>query len=1052
MEPVLDADMETDSNTTAERAILLDTGGAFLWESDEWAARLSYVSPSVEPLLGYSADEFQTEVGIFRRLVHDEDWTGVLDAIYRAASERDAHTREHRMFRRDGSLAWMQTTVSRSHKSNGSVLLSGLTVDITRVKTAELEIRNSEADARLLIDNLRDFGVFALTVDGRVASWNASAQRLKGYTAEEALGSNLERFFPREAVEHNVPQWLLERARADGRVEHHGWLLRKNGTRFWGDLIITPIIDGHGKLRGFSNIARDLTDRKQAEEAVRQSEEQFRLLIESQEYAVFLTSPDGVIENWNRAAQRLEGYRAHEIIGTSFSQLFPADELASGIPADLMSEAARMGTKNYEGWLLRKGGTQFWGLLTVSAVEDESGHLRGYSMLARDVSERKRTEQALRESEEYFRLLVGSIQDYGMFMVTPEGIVQSWNQGAQRLKRYRAHEVVGTWIHRFFPPEDQNRAARLIEDAIVKGSATYEGWLVRKGGEKFWALCTLSSVEDESGHLRGLSNVARDLTERKRTEDALRDSEERLRLLVNSVQDYAVFMVAASGEVISWNAGAERLHGVTAPEAIGAHVARLLMVSEADGGMPEHLMQRAREVGRAEFEGGLVRKGGATFWASVIFNAMRDSEGNLHGYSVVARDLTERMRADRAQTFLSEVGNLLAGSLDYRTTLDRVTRLATQSLAHWCAVEILDGDTIQPVAVAHVNSAQEQLLQQALHGISSAPRTTRGVAHVVLTGLPELEPDIVGAHAVEESLGLEVSDGFRALVTSSYICAPLDARGRSFGALVLMAAPGRRYSQDDLLLAQELARRASLAIENARLYEQAQRAVRMREEVLAIVSHDLRSPLSAIRTSTDQLLAHAGRTEGHPEQVSRIAERIQRASQRMMHMIRDLLDLSNIEAGRLSIEPANHDACELAEAAADMLREVAAKKGIRLEVLTAAANTRVRCDRERILQVFSNLIDNAIKFSSEGGVIGVGVRDESERVVLFVEDRGAGIPEAQLDHVFERYVHRERRSGGGLGLGLAISKAIVEAHGGTIWARSTLGAGSTFSFSLPRAT
>ena len=225
----------------------------------------------------------------------------------------------------------------------------------------------------------------------------------------------------------------------------------------------------------------------------------------------------------------------------------------------------------------------------------------------------------------------------------------------------------------------------------------------------------------------------------------------------------------------------------------------------------------------------------------------------------------------------------------------------------------------------------------------------------------------------------------------------------------------------------------------------------MREEVLAVVSHDLRSPLGAIRASADLLLRNAGRKEGRPEQVGRVAERIQRASQRMMHMIRDLLDLSNIEAGHLSIDPADHDASELAEAAADMLKEVAAEKGLRLEVLPFNTHTLVRCDRERILQVFSNLIGNAIKFSSEGSTISVGVREEPGRVVLSVEDRGCGIPEAQLAHVFERYVHRERRAGGGLGLGLAISKAIIEAHGGSIWARSTLGEGSTFCFSLPRA-
>ena len=239
---VLDTDTETDQGQEAERSILMDVGGAFVWESDEWATRLSYVSPTVEPLLGYSSSELMAGVGLLRRLVHDDDWPHLLDAIYRAVTERDAHTLEHRMLRRDGSVVWMQTTVSRSHKSNGGVILSGLTVDVTRVKTAELEVRDAEADARLLIDNLRDFGVFALTVDGKVATWNSSARRLKGYTAEEAIGTSLERFFTREAVEQNMPRRLLEGAQADGRAEYEGWLVRKGGSSFWGNLIITSIV------------------------------------------------------------------------------------------------------------------------------------------------------------------------------------------------------------------------------------------------------------------------------------------------------------------------------------------------------------------------------------------------------------------------------------------------------------------------------------------------------------------------------------------------------------------------------------------------------------------------------------------------------------------------------------------------------------------------------------------------------------------------------------------------------------------------------------------
>ena len=194
-------------------------------------------------------------------------------------------------------------------------------------------------------------------------------------------------------------------------------------------------------------------------------------------------------------------------------------------------------------------------------MEDENGHLRGFSLLTRDVTEQRRTEQELRKSEEYFRLLVDSVQDYGVFMLSAEGTVESWNQGAQRLKGYRAQEIIGAPISRFFPAEEIEKRTpeRLVEQALLEGSATYEGWMLRKGGDRFWSLATLSAVEDEEGNLQGISNVAKDLTEHKKAEDAVRESEERLRLLIESVQDYGVFMLSPNGMVASWNPGAERM-------------------------------------------------------------------------------------------------------------------------------------------------------------------------------------------------------------------------------------------------------------------------------------------------------------------------------------------------------------------------------------------------------------------------------------------------------------------------------------------------------------
>ncbi len=1032
--------------------LLRSMPGAILWEVEAAAVRLLCASESAAGLLGYPDASWKAEEGLFKRHVHPEDWGHFLETLHLAAAEGGLHTCEHRMVRLDGATLWVQSSVQRSSRSNGLLLLSGLTVDISQVKEREHSLRKEEAHFRLLVENLREYGVFMLALDGSVASWTPGAQRLKGYRAEEAIGLPLAHFFPVEEREKGTPGRLLERAELERQADYEGWMVRKNGTRFWASLTLSAVADEQGRLQGFSNVARDLTQRKQTEQALKESEEHFRLLVESQDSGVFMVSSTGAVESWNRGAQRLEGYRAHEIIGSPMWVLFPRDVVDSGRPEQLLTEAARVGRAHYEGWLVRKGGEPFWGLLTASAVEDEHGHLRGFSILARDVTERKRTEQELRRSEEYFRLLVGSVQDYGVFMVSTQGLIQSWNQGSQRLKGYRAQEVIGTPISRFFPPEAsaQRVPEQLVEQALLNGSATYEGWLLRKGGARFWGLVTLSAVEDEHGNLRGLSNVAKDLSERKRAEDALRESEERLRLLIDSVEDYAFFMMTVDGHVASWNPGAERVKGYKAEEVMGASLSLFFRPEEVKKGLPEQLIRRAVVEGRAEYEGWIVRKGGIHFWGNLILGAMRDSDGQLRGLYNVARDLTQRMRAERAMAFLSDVGTVLAGSLDYHTTLGRVAQLATREQAQACVVGMLEGALIQPVAVSHLDRGQEPLVQQGVRALPADSPVERGVAHVVRTGQPELVSDISEAGWAAEALGLREPGLLRELGVRSFMCLPLSARGKTFGAMSFLAAPGRHYVADDLLLAEELARRAALAIDNARLYEEGQTAIRMREEVLAVVSHDLRNPLGTIRAGAEQLLAD--KPGGDPRAMTlRTAEKIKRASDRMLYMIRDLLDFSSIEAGQLRIEAAEHDVDALVTETIQMLQASAAERGARLEKDVDASSPKVWCDHERVMQVLSNLIGNALKFTGQGGAVLVRTRAEGDRVVFSVSDTGPGIAEEDQLHVFNRYWQggKKRSARESLGLGLAISKALIESHGGSIWVESTVGQGSTFSFALP---
>lgn len=1047
-------DVQTDADSTESRAdgLLENLSGAILWEVEAGTLRLSFLSESAAALLGAPDPAWEADAGLLKKHVHSEDWGRFLETLYQAATEGGVRRCEHRLLRRDGSLLWAQTTVQRSSRSNGTLLLTGLSVDISTVKQRELELHDAEFHSRLLFENIRDYGVFMLALDGSVATWSPGAQRLKGYRSDEAIGLPLSRFFPVEEVHKGTPQRLLEQATLERRAEYEGWMLRKGGESFWASLTLSAVTDDKGRLRGFSNVARDLTERRRTELALKESEEHFRRLVESQDYGVFMASPTGIVESWNRGAQRLSGYRSHEVIGTPMSRLFPADVGEKGLTERLLTEAGRLGRADYEGWLVRKGGETFWGLVTVSSVEDESGYLRGFSLLTRDVTERRRTEMELRRSEQYFRLMVDSVQDYGVFMLSTEGVVETWNQGAQRLKGYRAQEAIGAPLSRFFPPEENAKGTpeRLLAQAL-EGSATYEGWMLRKGGGRFWALVTLSAVEDEAGHVQGISNVARDLTDRKRAEDAMRHSEERLRLLIDSVHDYGVFMLSPSGTVASWNPGAERMKRYRAEEIIGAPFSWFFTPEQVKAGIPEQLIQRATAEGHAEFEGWMLRKGGVPFWASLTLSAVMDAEGHLRGLSNVARDLTERMRAERSMTFLAEVGRVLADSLDYHTTLDRVAQLATRDLAQVCIVEMLVGSTLQRVAVAQVDASLEALVHDAVRRAMPGQSETQlspGVARVVQTGQSELLPEVSNAGQLGEALGLEDPDILRTLGTKSYLCVPLTARGKTFGGMVFVAAAGRHYAAADLFLAEELGRRAALAMDNARLYEQAQQASRMREDVLAVVSHDLRNPLGTIRAGASQILAET-RDDARHAKTARTAERIGRASERMLHMIRDLLDFSSIEAGQLRIEAAEHEVSELVSEVVEMLHPIAAEKDIHLQRDEGTSHLRVRCDRERIIQVLSNLIGNAIKFTAGGGSIVVRSRGELDRVIFSVTDTGSGISPEERVHVFDRYWQAQKEHRESLGLGLAISKAIIESHGGTLWVESAVGVGTTFFFTLP---
>jgi PAS domain S-box-containing protein len=306
-------------------------------------------------------------------------------------------------------------------------------------------LHKSEQRFRLLVESVRDYAIFMLEPDGRVATWNAGAERIKGYKAEEIIGQHFSTFYPPETAK-DFPAHELRVAAAEGRFEDEGWRVRKDGSRFWANVVITALRDPQGKLLAYAKVTRDLTGRREHEERLRQSEERFRLLVDGvSDYAIFMLDVNGNVATWNAGAERIKGYAAGEIIGRHFSRFYPSEVVESGWPEHELRVASAEGRFIDEGWRVRKDGSKFWAHVTITALRDEEGKLRGFAKLTRDLTERKRTEaleasgaerDAMLEAERNARMLAQrSVRVKDEFLATlshelrtPLNAILGWTQ------------------------------------------------------------------------------------------------------------------------------------------------------------------------------------------------------------------------------------------------------------------------------------------------------------------------------------------------------------------------------------------------------------------------------------------------------------------------------------------------------------------------------------------------------------------------------------------------------------------------------------------------
>ncbi|HYT37390.1 MAG TPA: PAS domain S-box protein [Ktedonobacteraceae bacterium] len=724
------------------------------------------------------------------------------------------------------------------------------------------------------------------------------------------------------------------------------------------------------------------------------------------------------------------------------------------------------------------------------------------------ISKRSDKPISLRQGEQFFRSLIEKSFD-AIVVLDLQGKVQYASPSTQRLLGYSAEELVGRYAFDLIHPDDLEQTLGLFSNLLQAPDTrlTIEFRVLHKDGSIRWMEGTGTNLLDDPNVEAIVANY-HDISERKQAEERQRLLNEASNMLASSLDqqitlheiaqiivptlaDYCRIAVLDDNQQIKeisvnhidpekitlvralyeqykdrtdTTHGLQRLLETGKPELIsnvsGSILApvqdnpELLTIVHTLGlqsymGVP--LIARGKTIGAITFSSVQPHRRYTTndlLFAQDLARLVALTLDNARLYQKAQDEIAERRQIENNLLFLSEASKILAASLDHQTTFANIARLAVPHIADWCSVDMRTEHGIQQLALAHVDPEKMQWAQELSQKNPPDPNARSGIPNVLRTGKPAFNPNIsddvlVAAARDEEELAL-----MRILGITSAMIVPLLVRGNASGAITFVTAEsGRHYTPADLSMAEELASRAALAIENAHLYTEAQNAIGIRDEFISIASHELRTPITSLKVYT-QVLQKQFAKRGE-ENLSRFLAKMDAQLNKLTLLIGDLLNVTKIELGQLAFHEEAFDLNELVTETVEQIQMTTPKHTISIG---GNIPQPVWGDVDRIGQVLTNLLSNAVKYSPQADSIIVRLTSEQDSAVVSIQDFGIGIDREHQGNIFNRFYrvsNPEEKTYPGLGIGLYISHEIIKRHGGDLTVVSEKGKGSLFRFTLP---